>query len=233
MPLQQNKIIELLDVTARYDNRVVFSDVSLTVSKGDFLAITGPNGGGKTTLLRLMLGLLTPDRGSVTYFLDGSPVKKLGVGYLPQKNKIDSRFPVTVEEVVGQGLMRDAAFMRNRLPATEVERVREIVRLVGLSDFSREPIGNLSGGQLQRALFARAIISNPPLLVLDEPLSYLDKAFEARLYDIISQIAASSTIVLVSHEMTHISQMANRHVIVDHNIHDCHAAHHYIRTDCE
>ena len=102
-----------------------------------------------------------------------------------------------------------------------------------MTDHSRQAIGALSGGQLQRALLGRAIISRPELLVLDEPLSYIDKKFEAHFYEIISEIKNSTTIVLVSHEMTMIAEMATRHLIVDHSLHECTAHHHYIRSECQ
>lgn len=102
-----------------------------------------------------------------------------------------------------------------------------------MSPLQNRPIGKLSGGQLQRTLFARAIVSTPPVLVLDEPLSYLDKHFEQHLYRIIADMAPSTTIVLVSHEMSQIAGMANRHVIVDHTLHECVAEHHWTHSDCE
>jgi zinc transport system ATP-binding protein len=105
--------------------------------------------------------------------------------------------------------------------------------MMGLDDRSEAAIGELSGGQLQRTLLGRAIISNPELLVLDEPLSYIDKHFEHHLYDIIGELAKSTTIVLVSHEMSAIAGMANRHIIVDNGIHECSAHHHYVPSECD
>src|SRR5574344_2004352 len=105
MLLQKNKIIALKNVTVRYQQRVVLPSVNLEINQGDFMAITGPNGGGKTTLLRVILGLLVPSDGSVEFFEGGSRVKSLKVGYLPQKNMIDNRFPITVGEVIASGLL--------------------------------------------------------------------------------------------------------------------------------
>ena len=112
-------------------------------------------------------------------------------------------------------------------------RVAEVLRLIEMSDLAGRPIGRLSGGQLQRALFGRAIASHPAILVLDEPLSYIDKHFEEHLYSIISEMAPYTTILLVSHEMSQISAMANRHIIVDHSLHECTATHHYLKPECE
>ncbi len=206
------------------DDRVILHDVNLVVNRGDFVAITGPNGGGKTTLLRIILGLLKPSEGSVSF-----GVKNPSIGYLPQKNMIDSRFPVSVREVVRSGLlgMKD-------LPSVERDaRTDATLAQIEMEHLADRPIGRLSGGQLQRALLGRAIISQPHLLVLDEPLSYIDKHFEAHIYRLIGEIAPYSTILLVSHEMTAIASMANRHLLVDGGVAECSAAHHYITTECD
>lgn len=221
-------MIELDHVWMQWDNRIALQDVSLSIDEGDFVAITGPNGGGKTTLLRIVLKLLKPTQGRVVYREQGREVKDLVVGYLPQKNMIDQRFPISVEEVISSGLLSQ------KLDRTEVaNQVAKIIDMVGLKEHAHRPIGNLSGGQLQRALLGRAIISQPRVLVLDEPLSYVDKRFEGRIYEIVSQLSRNTTILLVSHEMSKISTMANRHIIIDKQLHECSASHHYITTECE
>ena len=218
-------LLQLQNISMQWHDRRVLSDISLAVFPGDFMAITGPNGGGKTTLLRIMLRLLKPTSGNVIY---GVGLKSNAIGYLPQKNMIDSHFPITVHEVVASGLLAQC------LPASQVrDKVGSMLRTVGLTEQANSSIGQLSGGQLQRALLGRAMISEPSLLILDEPLSYIDKRFEHQLYEILASVARTTTIVLVSHEMTAISEMANRHIIVDNGIHECTAAHHYVRSDCE
>lgn len=221
-------LIKLSDINMHWDHKTVLSNVSLTVNRGDFLAVTGPNGGGKTTLLRIILRLLKPTSGTVTYLRDGKPCRRLPIGYLPQKNMIDSRFPISVEEVIASGLSGAA------LPAhmSKQDAVDETLRLVELQPHAASPIGSLSGGQLQRTLLGRALISRPEILVLDEPLSYIDKHFEDHIYRIIADIAPKTTIILVSHEMSVISTMANRHLIVDHTLHECTAHRHFVPTDC-
>ena len=223
-------LIELRDLSFRREERVILDHVNLTVNRGDFMAITGPNGGGKTTLLRLILRLLKPDSGRIIFYdTEGLPTAAAPkFGYLPQKNSVDSHFPITVREVVSSGLLSD-----NTLSKDEKEvRVDEALALIGLEDLATRPIGKLSGGQLQRVLFGRAIVSRPPILVLDEPLSYLDKHFESHLYKIVAELAKHTTILLVSHEMSEIGAMANRHIIVDGSLHECTAAHHYVKTEC-
>ena len=228
MRLPQQKMIELDSVSMQWDKHVALQNVSFSINEGDFVAITGPNGGGKTTLLRLILRLITPSYGKVIYRSNGSETDSLEIGYLPQKNQIDSRFPITVKEVVELGLMSNKSLSKQE----RREKVAQTIALMGLEEHANRLIGELSGGQLQRTLLGRAIVSNPRILVLDEPLSYVDKAFEQRLYEIIAQLATHTTIILVSHEMSHIATMANRHIIIDRTLHECSAEHHYITTEC-
>ncbi|MBD5278052.1 MAG: metal ABC transporter ATP-binding protein [Bacteroides sp.] len=223
------KLIELDKVTVRFDRKTILDNVSLDIDKGDFMAITGPNGGGKTTLLRVILKLLRPTHGSVTYFRDGTAVRRLRLGYLPQKSNIDTRFPITVGEAIRSGLLTGLFQRKNE---GDEEQFRHVVDLCGVGEYLNEPIGVLSGGQLQRTLLARALVSKPEVIVLDEPLSYVDKAFERQIYSIMENLAERHTIVLVSHEMSVISGMANRHIIVDHGIHECNHQHHSI-TECD
>lgn len=221
-------IISLRDISQRWDNRTVLSGINFDVNRGDFIAITGPNGGGKTTLLRIILKLLKPTTGSVTYLRDGAPTKSLSIGYLPQKNMIDSHFPITVREVVASGLLGDKVSKEETNTLTD-----ETIRIIGLEEHAAKSIGALSGGQLQRALLGRAIISQPRLLVLDEPLSYVDKQFEHYIYDLVDRLSHNTTILLVSHEMSTIAGMANRHLIIDHTLHECPSHHHHVHYECD
>lgn len=221
-----NSLITLSNVSLVRQQRTILSDINLSINRGDFLAITGPNGGGKTTLLRIMLKLQKPSQGIVTYHhtdLSG----KLSIGYLPQKNMIDSRFPITVSQVIASGLIT-----KNVDKSTLSQLTGEMVNLMGLESRKDAPIGELSGGQLQRTLLGRALISTPPILVLDEPLSYVDKQFEEKIYHIIDQIAKSTTIILVSHEMSKIASMANRHIIIDRTLTECSSHHHSFISPC-
>ena len=205
MPSLDKHIIALLDgVSLTYEQRPILHDLNLAVSNRDFIVITGANGGGKTSLLRLLLKLLKPTAGRVTYYNNGSEIDALHIGYLPQKNMIDSRFPITVGEVVVSGLYA------SHNPAEEPARVKAAMELLGIEQFATRPIGELSGGELQRTLLARAIISQPQLLVLDEPLSYIDEAFAPRIYDILSQISSHCAIVMVTHHPDKVAHLATR-----------------------
>lgn len=225
---RQDTIISLQHISKSWEHKAALSDINFDVRKGDFIAITGPNGGGKTTLLRILLRLLKPTSGTVTYFHKGVAVDSLSIGYLPQKNLIDSRFPISVEDVIASGLIGE------NIPKSEIKaRVEETTRLMGLENHSDASIGNLSGGQLQRALLGRAIISRPKLLVLDEPLSYVDKRFEHYIYDLVKKLSETTTLLLVSHEMSTIAGMANRHLIIDRTLTECHSSHHHVHYDCD
>ncbi len=226
-----DEIIKLKNINVEYDRKRVLHNVNLSIRKGDFVAISGPNGGGKTTLMRVMLKLLEPTSGIVEYFNQGRHVNRLKVGYLPQKSMIDTHFPITVRNTILSGLQK--GFL-GRLPTDYMEKFEETVRLTGTSDYLDRQIGKLSGGQLQRTLLARAIISEPEVLFLDEPLSYVDKQFEHKIYSIMEELSGKCTIILVSHEMSVISRMANRHLLVDHEVHQCeHCSHIGIMTSYE
>lgn len=226
---QQSKLISLRGIGLRHGMRDVLSGVDLDICRGDFMAITGPNGGGKTSLLRIILGLLKPTVGTVDYFdADGSRIRHMDVGYLPQKNAIDSHFPLTVSEVVASGLLGRRGLSRDEI----ADRTAATLRTIEMDQYASQSIGRLSGGQVQRSLLGRALISGAPLLILDEPLSYVDKHFEHRIYDILREKAGNTTIVLVSHEMTAIAAMATRHIIVDGTVHVCHSDNHRVVCDC-
>lgn len=230
MQLQENKkIIELQNITMQWDNRTALRNVNLSIDKGDFIAITGPNGGGKTTLLRIILRLLKPTFGKVVYYDGEREVKELNIGYLPQKNMIDHRFPITVSEVISMGLLSLSSLQKNE----KQTRIIEMVKRMGLESHLDSPIGELSGGQLQRTLLGRAIIAEPEILILDEPLSYVDKRFEGRIYEIVEELSENTTIVLVSHELSRIADMANRHLIIDQDLYECRASHHFIPIKCD
>ncbi len=201
----ENKLIVLSAVGLCYDHKCVLSDVNFTINKGDFCLFAGPNGSGKTSLLRLILGLLSPTSGTIAYYHDGKPVSSLDMGYLPQKNSIDSQFPITISEVVAMGLLGCKISRKERS-----FRIENMLEKVGLSSYVDAPIGTLSGGQLQRVLFCRAIISSPEVLVFDEPTSYIDKSFEPCMLELLHTMAGKTTILLVSHDVERFRHMTGR-----------------------
>ena len=197
-------IIEIKDLSAGYDGRTVLRNVNLTVYDRDFLGIIGPNGGGKTTLIKCILGLLRPIIGEIIYHADSSRYSHSSsqntMGYLPQYNSIDRKFPITVEEVILSGLSSKKSLI-SRFTTEHREKARQVIARMGLEGFEERAIGALSGGQLQRALLGRAIISDPQVVILDEPSTYIDKRFEARLYQLLAEINKDCAIILVSHDI--------------------------------
>lgn len=187
-------IIELRNLSAGYDGRNVLRDINLAIYERDFLGIIGPNGGGKTTLIKCILGLLRPTGGEIIF--DCNP----SLGYLPQYNTIDRKFPISIEEVILSGLSIQKS-LTSRFTPEQQEKGRQVIVRMGLEGLEHRAIGQLSGGQLQRALLGRAIISDPSVLILDEPSTYIDKRFEARLYELLAEINKECAIILVSHDI--------------------------------
>lgn len=213
-----DKLIELSHVTAAYGHKVVLRDISLVIGKDDFLGIIGPNGGGKTTLLKVMLGLLAPVSGTIRFFRDGKEVPSLKIGYLPQMNHIDKKFPISVREVVASGLSAEKPLFRAFTKAQE-KRIDEVIGRMGLENLDRRPIGELSGGQLQRVLLGRSIVSRPEVLILDEPNSYVDKRFESHFYPLLEEINRESAIVLVSHDIGTVLSLVKNIACVNETLH--------------
>ena len=191
-------IIEIKNLSTGYDGRTVLHDVNLSINERDFLGIIGPNGGGKTTLIKCILGLLKPTGGEIIFNVPEQ--SQLFLGYLPQYSTIDRKFPISVEEVILSGLSIQKS-LTSRFTPEQREKGKQIITRMGLEGLESRSIGQLSGGQLQRALLGRAIISDPAVLILDEPSTYIDKRFEARLYELLAEINKECAIILVSHDI--------------------------------
>ena len=187
-------LLDIKDVCLSYGERHVLCHIFNQVKNHDFIVLTGPNGGGKTTLLRLLAGLLPPTCGSI--------VRESGVkiGYLPQYRHIDRSFPTTVREIVRSGLSNRTSWHPfSRLGQWET-RLEEMMRLFRIEDLATRPISSLSGGQWQSTLLARALVSAPDLLLLDEPETHLDEKTRNEFYDILVQQTQHSAVVTVSHD---------------------------------
>ncbi len=195
-------LFTIQSLTAGYENKVVLKDISMTVDENDFIGIIGPNGGGKTTLLRVILGLLKPFSGRVDY-TPGS-LKFNQIGYMPQVAQGDTLFPVTVEDVVLSGMMLNKT-ATGRMGREEKKRASAVMDELGLSSLSHQALNELSGGQLQRVYLARAVTGSPRLLLLDEPATFVDNSFEADFYDKLKSLNNRMAIMMVSHDVGTIS----------------------------
>lgn len=194
-------IIEIENLSAGYDGRTVLHDVNLNVYERDFLGIIGPNGGGKTTLVKCMLGLLKPLTGRITYhFGRQQKAHTPAIGYLPQYSAIDRKFPISVGEVILSGLGGQMS-LTARYTTEQRLKAKNVMARMGLEGLENRPIGALSGGQLQRALLGRAVVADPEVVILDEPSTYIDKRFEARMYELLDDINRHCAIILVSHDI--------------------------------
>ncbi len=205
-------LIVLRDVSFRYDGTPALVDIDLTIREGDFLAIIGPNGSGKTTLVKVALGLLEPTSGSVEVF--GKPLAEFSdwrkIGYVPQKaTHIDPFFPASVEEVVGMALMSNRK-TRARAAREGRGEISRALDEVGMADYGKWAIGRLSGGQQQRVFIARALVTSPKILFLDEPTTGVDAETQGSFYDMLDRLNSREglTIVLITHDIG----IVNKHV---------------------
>lgn len=192
-------VILMQDVGFSYNGSPVLTDVQLRLEQGEFLVVIGPNGGGKTTLIRLLLGTVQPKAGSVRVFGKPPAHARKRVGYVPQLVHGGAGVPVTVGDCVQMGLTgKDRCA---RLTCDKDKAVREALAKVRMADFIAQSYAALSGGQRQRVALARALVSRPDLLLLDEPMSNIDSEGRFCLYDVLREVGAESTIVLVSHDV--------------------------------
>jgi zinc transport system ATP-binding protein len=200
----QREVISVQHIWATYDGEPVLEDINLSVGEFDFIGLIGPNGGGKTTLLKVLLGLLPPTRGQVCVM--GKPVKEARryIGYVPQSVQFDRDFPISVWDVVRMGRLGRRRLLQ-RYTGEDDQVVAEALRSANMLDLRDRPIGALSGGQRQRVYIARALATEPKILLLDEPMAGVDPQVSASIYELLRQLNEHITILLVSHDMTAIS----------------------------
>lgn len=213
----QRTIIKLRDVGVRYDGVVALEHVNLDIYADDFVGIIGPNGGGKSSLVKAVMGLI-PHSGSMEFAPSIMHGGKPHIGYMPQITSFDKAFPISVEEVVMSGLQREHSMLK-RYSRDDRRRVQEILELTSLNSLSKRAIGELSGGQQQRVLLCRAIISNPKILILDEPTNFVDNRFENELYNLLHHLSEKMAIVMVSHDIGTISSVVRSIVCVNRHVH--------------
>ena len=211
-------LVTLHDVGVGYDGTRVLEHVDLAISDRDFIGIIGPNGGGKTTLVKAILGSI-PHSGEIRFAPElsertGRPL----IGYLPQQPVFDRSFPISVTEAVLSGLQAVKGFTR-RYTARDRSRAVELLEMTGIAETARRPVGEISGGQMQRALLCRAIIAEPRLLILDEPANFVDNRFENELYKLLQRLNERMAVVMVSHDIGTITSVVKEIVCVNRTVH--------------
>lgn len=198
-------VVEFADVSFGYGKTLALENISLRFERGSFLALVGPNGGGKSTFVRLVLGLLEPQSGRITV-LGKKPQEVAGrIGYVPQFALFESDIPISVRELVLQGRLGKRAWWR-RLEREDFRVAEASLADTGIADLADRPIGSLSGGQLQRTLLARALATEPELLVLDEPTASVDTCAEQNLFARLAELRTRMSILVVSHDIGLISR---------------------------
>ncbi|MBN2829323.1 MAG: ABC transporter ATP-binding protein [Candidatus Cloacimonetes bacterium] len=216
-----NNPIEIRELSFSYESIPVLEEINLVIRKQDFMAIIGPNGGGKTTLIKLILGELEPDKGTITVFGEKPSKVSHRIGYVPQFSTFNKQYPIRVMEVVLSGMLKKFSLTpfyshEEKLQALEM---LESMKIQHLKD---NQVSKLSGGQMQRMLIARAMMSNPEILILDEPTASVDIVMEQDIFEILHQLNQTKTIIVISHDVAFVSSYANKVVCLNRNldIHD-------------
>jgi len=201
------------DLWFSYDGHPVLEDANLSIPRGDFVSIVGPNGGGKTTVLKLIVGLLRPTKGEVQVFGVTPDEARSRIGYMPQHVQLDPQFPATLMDVALMGRLGHGnhfGFYSRR----DKEIAAQALDQVGLSGLLKKPFASISGGQRQRLFIARALVCEPELLILDEPTANLDLVMEHDLYELLQELNKKLTIVMVSHDIGFVSRVVNTVICV-------------------
>ena len=209
-------LLEMQSLSASYGNNTVLEDVNFTVHDNDYIGVIGPNGGGKTTLLKIILGLLKPVSGKLIFNFE--QINRNAIGYLPQISTGDLSYPVNVSDIILSGLMiRKSAF--SSMSAGDKIKAEKIIESLGLKEFAKTPLDELSGGQLQRVFLGRAIIGDPKLLLLDEPGNFVDSSFENDFYEHLKELNNRMAILMVSHDVGTISSYIKSFACVNRKLH--------------
>jgi zinc transport system ATP-binding protein len=215
----RNIVAEINDLCFSYSGKEVLHNVDLVVKQGDFIAVVGPNGGGKTTLLKLIVGLLKPTRGAVRLASGKSAKKGLEIGYVPQQIDHNLSFPATALDVVIMGKHLPEQRLIFRRSRQDREDGLSALEKMGIAEFAERKISDLSGGQRQRVLIARALVTEPELLVLDEPTASIDSRGQTEFYQLLQGLNKELTILMVSHDLLSVSAYAKSVACVNRRLH--------------
>ncbi len=202
-------VLQFREVSFAYNATPVLENVNLTVDERDFLGVVGPNGGGKTTLLKLALGILRPSQGLVTVMGQSPIAARPVVGYVPQLLEFDRDFPITVMDLVLMGRLSRRSLI-GRYSQRDREAALAAMAAVEVDGLAQRPLSDLSGGQRQRVFIARALASNPQVLFLDEPTASVDSRVEQDIYELLRELNKTLTVVLVTHDFGFVSSYVNK-----------------------
>ncbi|MBD3332624.1 ATP-binding cassette domain-containing protein [candidate division GN15 bacterium] len=215
--MTDSKLLECRDVSFAYGDQPILDNVNLILPTDEFIWIVGPNGGGKTTLLKLILGLLEPDTGRIEVLGHSPQAARHLIGYMPQYAQYDSSFPATVLDVVKMGTVTTLPGHRSA-SSSPIDRAHKALDQVGLSDLADRSFSRLSGGQMRRLFIARALASEPKLLVLDEPTANLDIKVEEETYELLRGLSEHLSILMVSHQPAFVSRFVEHVVCVNRRV---------------
>lgn len=203
-------VIRIENLSLSFNGLVVLEDISLDIYADDFLGIIGPNGGGKTTLLKTMIGLVQPDSGRITINGGSIPENRHKIGYVPQYRTFDFGYPIHVIDVVMMGRLQYRKGILRHFSAKDERAAHEALEMMEIGDLAEKRISELSGGQQQRVILARAVAMEPEILLLDEPTSHVDVRFTSHFYDILKELHEKMAIVMVTHDITAVSTHVER-----------------------
>lgn len=217
-PIESSTAVYMKNVSFGYDRIPVLEKINLTIADGSFTGIIGPNGGGKTTLLKLMLGLIKPWSGQVAIFGQNPVHNRSSIGYVPQATAINRQFPISVRQTVALGRLAGKMPLFHKYSAQDNDRIEWCLDRLDIKDLAKRQIGQLSGGQWQRVLIARALAVNPRLLLLDEPSSGLDASSRTGVYELLQELNREMTIILVTHDAMVITAFIRDIVCINHTM---------------
>lgn len=208
--------IHVQNLSFAYEKVLILKEISFQIEENRFIGIFGPNGGGKTTLLKLLMGFLEPQEGKITLFGEKPSLQRKHMAYVPQITGFDKQFPLTVMEMVLMGCLRECNYL-GHIPSFYKQKAHEVLCQVGLENKKNASFGELSGGEAQRALIARALLISPKLLFLDEPTASVDSSTEMMLYELLMQLKKTTTILMVSHSLPAMTRLVDGCLLISRN----------------
>ena len=203
------KLIDVRNVTLKYDNNIALKNISFSVDKKEFIGVLGPNGAGKSSLFKVILGILKPQNGEVRIS------EKTNISYVSQSVSFDKSFPIKVIDVVMMGFLEKKIKFLRGYSRKENDKAYSVMKKLGIIDLKDRQIGELSGGQLQKVLIARALVSDPHVILLDEPTASLDTDAKTEIFELLKELNSNMAIILVSHNLNMVCKYIDKALIID------------------